>query len=228
MSVLRSLLFYTAFYLGSIAFVVAAMLALPFSDEAVRRIAECWSGFHRCCVCRLLGIRVQIEGSHPDGPVLYAIKHESFFEAIDVPHLLPRAVVFAKMELFSIPGWGRAARAYGAVAVARDQGATALRTMIGEAKAYVKQGRPLAIFPEGSRMPHGQQPELKSGFAGIYKLLGLPIVPIAVDSGPLYHRRWKRSGVIRIRYGEVIPAGLDRDEVARRVHAAINALNPPA
>ncbi|MXP00250.1 1-acyl-sn-glycerol-3-phosphate acyltransferase [Altererythrobacter xixiisoli] len=227
MMIIRNLLFYIVFYGGSIFYVIAAMLALPFNEEAVRRIAEGWSGFHRFCVCRLLGIKVVIEGHQAQGPVLYAIKHESFFEAIDVPNLLSRPVVFAKLELFSIPGWGRAAKAYGAVAVARDQGATALRTMIGEAKAYVKQGRPLAIFPEGSRMPHGQQPELKSGFAGIYKLLGLPIIPVAVDSGPLYHRRWKRAGVIRFRFGEVIPAGLDRDEVARRVHAGINALNPP-
>lgn len=227
MTLIRNLLFYVVFYGGSIAYVIAAMLALPFNDEAVRKIAERWSGFHRLCTRHLLGIKVVIEGQMADGPVLYAIKHESFFEAIDVPHLLPRPVVFAKQELFSIPGWGRAAKAYGAVAVARDQGASALRTMIGEAKAYIKQGRPLAIFPEGSRMPHGHQPELKSGFAGIYKLIGLPIIPVAVDSGPIYHRRWKRAGVIRFRFGEVIPAGLDRDEVARRVHAGINALNQP-
>jgi 1-acyl-sn-glycerol-3-phosphate acyltransferase len=56
-------------------------------------------------------------------------------------------------------------------------------------------------------------------------MLGLPVIPVAVDSGPLYHCRWKRSGTIRYRFGEVIPPGLPRQEIEARVHAAINALN---
>jgi 1-acyl-sn-glycerol-3-phosphate acyltransferase len=67
---------------------------------------------------------------------------------------------------------------------------------------------------------------LQSGFAGLYKLLGLPVVPIAVDSGPLYHRRWKRPGTITFRVGETIPGGLSRDEIESRVQEAINRLNP--
>ena len=74
-------------------------------------------------------------------------------------------------------------------------------------------------------MYHGTQPPLQSGFAGLYKLLGLPVVPVALDSGPCYHRRWKRRGTITIRVGEPIPAGLPRDEIEARVVAAINVLN---
>jgi 1-acyl-sn-glycerol-3-phosphate acyltransferase len=71
-------------------------------------------------------------------------------------------------------------------------------------------------------------PGLQSGFAGLYKLIGLPVVPIAVDSGPLYHRRFKCRGTITYRIGETIPPGLPRAEIEARVHAAINALNPAA
>jgi 1-acyl-sn-glycerol-3-phosphate acyltransferase len=74
-------------------------------------------------------------------------------------------------------------------------------------------------------VPHGERAPLRSGFAGLYKLLGLPVVPVAVDSGPLYHRLWKRRGTITVRFGEIIPPGLPREEVEARVHAAINALN---
>jgi 1-acyl-sn-glycerol-3-phosphate acyltransferase len=72
---------------------------------------------------------------------------------------------------------------------------------------------------------HGNKPELQSGFAGIYKLIGLPVVPIAVNSGPLFRGFWKRKGTIVYRVGETIPAGLPREEIEGRVHAAINALN---
>jgi 1-acyl-sn-glycerol-3-phosphate acyltransferase len=66
---------------------------------------------------------------------------------------------------------------------------------------------------------------LQAGFAGLYKLIGLPVVPVAVNSGPLYHRRWKRRGTITLRFGETIPTGLPRDEIEVRVLAAINSLN---
>jgi 1-acyl-sn-glycerol-3-phosphate acyltransferase len=74
-------------------------------------------------------------------------------------------------------------------------------------------------------VPHGTEPPLQAGFAGLYKLLGLPVVPVAVDSGPLYHRRWKRAGVVTYRFGEPVPPGLAREEAEARVHAAMNALN---
>ena len=147
-------------------------------------------------------------------------------EAIDVATTLDQPVPFAKEELFRIPLWGRAARAYGAIEVARDDGAAALRRMLAEARRFSTTGRPLVIFPEGTRVPHGERPPLRAGFAGLYKLLGLPVVPVAVDSGPLYHRMWKRPGTITLRFGEPIPPGLPRAEAEARVHAAINTLNP--
>jgi 1-acyl-sn-glycerol-3-phosphate acyltransferase len=224
-NVLRSLAFYAAFYGLSIVWVIVALCAVPFGAEPVRKVADSWSALHRACARWLLGIEIREEGQRPSGVVLYAFKHESFFEAIDIAATLTRPVIFAKQELFSIPGWGRVARTYGAVPVARSDGAKALRTMISEARSYASSGRPLVIFPEGTRTPHGQQPPLRSGFAGLYKALALPVVPVALDSGPLYQRVWKKSGMVTLRFSEPIPPGLPRAEVEARVHAAINALN---
>ena len=224
MRVARSLLFYLAFYTGSALFVTAAALVAMVAPSRVRPVPDTWSRYQRLCL-RLVGIRVREVGEKPAGAVLYAFKHESFFEAIDLPTVLDHPVPVAKQELFEIPGWGRAARAYGSLAVARDQGARALRTMMAEAKTFTGSGRPLAIFPEGTRVPHGQRPPLQSGFAGLYKLLGLPVVPVAVDSGRLYQHLWKRPGTITMLFGEPIEPGLPRAEIEARVHAAINALN---
>ena len=225
MRVVRSVLFYVAFYGGSVFFVLASVLVSLIAPHRLRPVPDAWSRFHRRCVTGLLGVRVREIGAKPTGPVLYAIKHESFFEAIELPNVLDHPVPFAKQELFSIPGWGRAAKAYGAVAVSRSEGAKALRSMVSEARAYAASGRPLAIFPEGTRVPHGERPPLRSGFAGLYKLLGLPVVPVAVDSGPLYQPLWKRMGTITLLFGEPIEPGLPREEIEARVHTAINALN---
>ena len=97
--------------------------------------------------------------------------------------------------------------------------------MVAAARQLSDAGRALVIFPEGTRVPHGHRPALQAGFAGLYKLLGLPVVPIAVRSGTIYHRRWKRRGTIDILIGDPIPAGLPREDIEARVLAAINALN---
>jgi 1-acyl-sn-glycerol-3-phosphate acyltransferase len=225
LNALRSILFYKLFYGISAFLVIGAALSLPFGRSALRRWVRWWTDWHRWCVRNLLGITIRIEGELADGPVLYVIKHESFFEAIDAPTLLPLPSVFTKRELFDIPFWGRAALIYGLVPVSRDGGATALREMLRAAKSMVADDRPLVLFAEGTRVPHGETPPMRSGFAGIYKLVGLPVLPIAVDSGPLYHRWIKRKGVITYQIGEMIPAGLPRDEVEAKVHAAINVLN---
>lgn len=224
-SVLRSLAFYLAFYAGTVFYVLAALAMLPFSRDLFMQIIRGWSRFHRDCVTGVLGIDVIVCGTPPGGDVLIAMKHESFFEAIDLPALLGSPVVFAKVQLLRIPLWGNVARAYGMVAVERDKGAKALRAMISAARSFMGQGRGFIIFPEGTRVPSGTRPPLQAGFAGLYKLLGMPVVPVAVDSGRLYHRRWKRRGTITISFGDPIPANLPREEIEARVHAAINALN---
>ncbi len=163
----------------------------------------------------------------PNRPVLYAIKHESMFETIDMPQLFYHPSVVAKIQLARIPFWGSAARRYGMIFVDRDGGAKALREMLTQSRKVIEEGRPIVIFPEGTRVPRGQRPPLQPGFAGLYKMLKLPVVPVAVDSGKciprdswIYHR-----GVINYKVGEEIPAGLPRAEIEQRVHAAINALN---
>jgi 1-acyl-sn-glycerol-3-phosphate acyltransferase len=223
--VLRSLVFYAVFYGGTVMYVLIALVAARLRPASLQRICNRWANFHRDCVEHLLGIDVCVEGVVPKGAVMVALKHESQFEAIDLPVMLPYPVVFAKAELLRLPGWGRVADGYGVVAVERDQGASALRKMVAAARRLTATERGIAIFPEGTRVPHGMEVPLQSGFAGLYKLIGLPVVPVAVNSGPLYHRRWKRRGTITLRFGEMIPVGLPREEVEARVLVAINALN---
>ena len=223
MNFLRSIAFYLVFYAGT----AALLLVAPFQrTRGMRRVAGAWSALHRWSLRHVLRIRVIYEGAPIDGPALYAMRHESFFEAIDAPCVFGEPVIFAKQELLEIPLWGAAAKTYGIVPVARDEGAKALRSLLKAAKAAKAEGQPFLIFPEGTRTPHGEEGAIVSGFAGLYKLLGLPVVPVAVNSGPLYRDFVKRRGQITYRFGEAIPPGLDRAEVELRVHEGINALQP--
>lgn len=223
---LRSIAFCLHFYVWSVVMGLTIPLFIWLGGrEGAIWICTRWSNMHRWGVVHILGIKIVIEGTVPSGPVFVALKHESMFEAIDLPTLLPFPAVFAKVELLRLPMWGKAAGLYGLVPVERDQGAKALRAMVSAARNLSQENRPLAIFPEGTRVRHGTQPAPQAGFAGLYKMIGLPVVPVAVNSGPLLHGFWKRRGTVTYRFGEVIPAGLPREEIEARVKAAINALN---
>ncbi len=229
MLLLRTVLHALAFYLGSTLLVLAALLALALPGRTVERLAKLWGHYHRACARLFLGQQVMVEGQWPDDAAFYVFKHESMFEAIDTLVLFHRPVVIAKAELLRIPVWGWIAARQGLVGIAREAGPSALKRVMASARKAMAQGRPLCFFPEGTRVPHGERPALKAGFFALYKLMNVPVIPVAVDSGRLYPRgHMRRSGMIRYRIGAPIPPGLPRAEAEAQVHAAINALNSGA
>ena len=226
MAALRSFLFAAMFYPGTLIYVLMILGAIPFGARAVQNRIHAWAKFHYWLVRKILRIAFAWDGVIPDGPFLIAVKHQAMVEAVDTLRFAKSPVVVMKRELTDMPLWGKAARAYGVIRVDREAGATALRAMMADAKKAVAAGRPVIIFPEGTRIALGESPPLQSGFAGLYRVLGLPVVPIALDSARIWPRGFvKQSGTIHFKVGEIIPPGLKRDDIEARVHAAINALN---
>lgn len=226
MAALRSLIFFLFFYPGTLVYVLGVILFSPLGTPTVRRIVHGWSDFHHWLVHHVLGIRFTWDGEIPEGPYLIAVKHQAMVETIEALRFARTPVVVMKRELTTMPLFGWVTLRYGSIGVHREAGAQALREMMAKGKEAVTEGRPVVIFPEGTRVPFGAAPPLRPGFAGLYRALGLPVVPVAHDSGKLWSRGLtKRSGTIHFKVGEIIPAGLKRDEVEARVHAAINALN---
>lgn len=226
MAIFRSLVFTLVFYLGSVPVVSFAWAMVAFGEGPTIFGARLWAQWHRLCARVLLGIRTQIVGTLDDRQALYIFKHESMYETVETLALFRRPVVVMKQELLDLFGWGHAARAHGSIGVDRDAGASAMRRMIAEAKRAKESGRPIILFPEGTRVPHGERPPLRAGMAGLYKILGLPVIPVALDSGKVWPRGFvKQPGIVTMKVGAEIPAGLPREELEARVHAAINALN---
>ena len=227
MNLIRSALFALVFYAGSLGAVLLALPAAMAGGRWLVSVVNGWANFHRWSAAHLLGIRTRIEGTVPKGAVIVAAKHQSMFETVEVLAILDDPAVVLKRELADLPLWGRAARRYGVIPVDREGGAAALRRMLKAANDAVAAGRAIVIFPEGTRVLPGEQPPLQPGFAGLYRSLGVPVVPVALNSGRLWPRRSfvKRPGVVTMRFGEPIPPGLPRGDIEARVHAAINALD---
>jgi len=173
----------------------------------------------------VLGVRSQVEGAIPPGAVLIAVKHQSMYETLEMVRIADTPVIVLKRELSQIPFFGWLTRRYGVIPVDRSAGPKALREMMAAGRNAVAEGRAVIIYPEGTRVAPGETPPLRPGFAGLYRALGLPVVPVAVNSGWIWPKGLvKKAGTVRFVIGETIPAGLKRDEIEERVHAAINCL----
>jgi 1-acyl-sn-glycerol-3-phosphate acyltransferase len=223
--ILRSALFAALFYSATVLSVLAGIVASLFGPRPTLAVVLRWVEVHHWLVEHVLGIRVRVEGTIPRAPCLIAVKHQSMFETLEMVRLSKLPVIVMKQELADIPLFGFMTRQYGVIPVQRSAGAKALRTMIAEGRKAIAAGRPVMIFPEGTRVRPGETPPIRPGFAGLYRALGLPVVPVAVDSGRLWGRGFvHRPGVVTFKVGETIPPGLDRVDVEYRVHSAINAL----
>ena len=229
MAALRSLVYAAIFYPATVLWVLAGVLASLFGRRPMLAVILSWVELHHWLTDNLLAIRIRLEGQIPKGSHLIAVKHQSMLETLEMVRLTNLPVIVIKKELSDIPLFGWLTRRYGVIPVERTAGAKALRALVEDGKAATATGRSVIIYPEGTRVLVGQTPELRSGFAALYRSLGLPVVPVATDSGKLWGRGLvHRSGTVTLKVGETVPAGLKRDEVERRVHSAINALESAA
>jgi 1-acyl-sn-glycerol-3-phosphate acyltransferase len=225
MALIRSLVYAAIFYPGTLLFVLTGLIASLFGRRPTLAVVLSWVDFHHWLARNILGVGVRVEGEVPPGPYLIAVKHQSMFETLEMVRLTHLPIIVIKKELSDLPLFGLMTRHYGAIPVERSAGAKALRNLVEQGKRAIATGRPIIIYPEGTRVRVGKTPELRSGFAALYRALGLPVIPIAVDSGRLWGTGVvHQPGVVTFKVGDTIPPGLKRDEVERRVHAAINAL----
>jgi 1-acyl-sn-glycerol-3-phosphate acyltransferase len=211
---MRSLAFNVGWYAGTavIAIVGSPILLMP------RRSVVAWSLFWiDFCLdwlrltCRLTH---RVGGvSLPVGPVIFACKHQSTWETLAFSRLFPNSATVLKRELLFIPVVGWAMARVGNIAVERGDGARALRGLVRQAKAAIADGRSILIFPEGTRTPVGSERPYQVGTAALYRQLGVPVVPVALNSGLFWGRRQfiKWPGVIDVEVLPAIAPGLGRE-----------------
>jgi 1-acyl-sn-glycerol-3-phosphate acyltransferase len=232
MNLLRSLLFWLWFN-GSI--LVVGTLGAPYvlmSKNGGSAVMEAWARVAAFGARWICGIKTEVRGLEnlPDGPVMIASKHQSTFDTV-APILFTKHPVYVlKQELLEMPIFGWYCQRAGLIAIDRGGQMSALRKLIAQAKERFAQGRPLIIFPEGTRNDIGTPPDYKAGVAGIYTMLGVPCVPMALNTGLV----WPAKGFIRypgtavFEFLPVIPAGLKRDAfmalLEERIETASNQL----
>jgi 1-acyl-sn-glycerol-3-phosphate acyltransferase len=212
---LRSFAFNVGWYLGSavIAIVGAPLLLAP--RRWVVGWARLWIVFVLWWLRVTVGITHRVVGREnlPAGPAIIASKHQSSWETLSFTLLFDDIAIVLKRELLFIPVVGWAMARAGNIAVARGEGSAALRGMLRQAKAAIADGRSIVIFPEGTRVAPGDERPYQIGIAALYRQLGVPAVPVALNSGLFWGRRkWvKRPGTITLEILPPIAPGLSRE-----------------
>src|SRR6185503_14480681 len=147
----------------------------------------------------------------------------SSWETLAFTKLFPDSAIVLKRELLFIPVVGWAMARAGNIAVARGDGAQALRGLVRQARVAAGEGRSILIFPEGTRVAVGTERPYHFGVAALYRQLGVPVVPVALNSGLFWGRRkWvKRPGRITVEVLEPIAPGLARTAFMDTLRARI-------
>jgi 1-acyl-sn-glycerol-3-phosphate acyltransferase len=230
--VLRSALFVPVFYINTVLFVVLGSFLLLGPRRYAMMGLRAHAVVSLWLMKMIVGTRMEVRGRCrlPEPPYLVASKHQSAWDTFALIPIFTDPAMVMKAELAHIPFYGWFSRKFEHVFVERSRGPAALRKLVGDAKARADAGREIVIFPEGTRRAPGAAPDYKSGAVALYEGLGLPCVPIALNSGLYWPRRklLRYPGTIIVEILEPIPAGLAREafraELERRIEAAASRL----
>ena len=221
----RSLLFNLLFYVTTALYVVlgSPLLFAPRS-WAMAALAN-HAHFELFLLRHIVGLKLEVRGHDklPRTACLVASKHQSAWETFALIPLFRDPALLMKRELFWIPFHGWFSKKFEMIPVDRDKGPAALRAMLRETRKRVVDGREIIIFPEGTRRPPGAPPDYKTGVVLLYEALGIPCVPVALNSGLFWPRRslLRRPGTIVVEFLDPIPPGLPKSEFLSRLIESI-------
>ena len=178
----------------------------------------------------ILGIQNRVTGmenlpSTELGSCVLLVKHQSTWETFSMVTLMPHPLAFVfKKELLYVPFFGWAMSRMDMIHIDRSQRAQAFNKVVAQGKRLMAQGVWVIMFPEGTRIPRGQQGVYKSGGTRLAIETGAPVIPVAVTSAKCWPRKAfiKKPGIVDISIGKPIPsAGRQPDELMREVEAWI-------
>src|SRR5882757_1841310 len=208
---LRSALFLLWFIMVSAIMNVGALPLLLLPYRLTLRAAGIWARLVLFGLKTIAGMGVEVRGSLDDPRVLIAAKHFSMWETVALLALLPGPAIVIKRSLLRVPFYGWYCRKMQMIAIDRTAGAKTIRLMHAEASRALEDGRPIVIFPEGTRRRPGDPPDYKPGVAGLYAQLGVPCVPVAHNSRLFWDGGFfRKPGTVILEFLPPIPPGLSR------------------
>jgi len=223
--IVRSVVFNVLFYLNLFAHLIFGLPTLLMTHRAVIALAKNWSHVNIWLLKVICRIEVEYLGREkiPSGPLIVASKHQSMLETFALIPLFADPVFIVKRELMWIPVFGWYLWKADMIPVDRGARSQALLAMTQRARRELERGRQLIIFPEGTRRAPAAPPAYKYGVVQLYAAIGVPCLPVALNSGVVWRRRSFRRhpGTVTIEILDPIPPGLDKQPFFDRLKGDI-------
>ena len=227
MTWLRSLAFQAAFYAWTVGLGLVTLPALLLPRPVALGVARLWIDGTFWLLSNLVGLTYEVRGEahRADGPAIYAIKHQSAWEALVLMRLFRDPAIVVKEQLVWVPIVGWYLVRLGMIPIDRRAGAGTLMRMVRKARERLAAGQDVVVFPEGTRTAPGQRLPYRPGIAALYAALDVPVVPVAVNSGLYWARREfaKRPGRIVVSMLPAIAPGLERKPFMDRLRDRIES-----
>jgi len=185
-----------------------------------------WSGCLLWVLRVVAGIRYEVRGQEnmiPGQTVLCVSKHQSAWETLAFNYLFRDPCYVVKRETLFLPPFGCFLAALNMIPIKREEGLKSLRQMVQKAKSIIPSGRPIIIYPEGTRTKAGVRSTYKNGVYLLYQQCNIPVVPIALNSGCFWakHSLIKHPGTVVLEFFPAIAPGLDKDTFMQRLESTI-------
>jgi 1-acyl-sn-glycerol-3-phosphate acyltransferase len=232
-----SIAFTSFMFLSVPPYALALVLIAPFSARHTYSVMIAWVDavlfmLRVCC-----GLEYTVEGREhlPRDASIVLMKHSSTWETLAQVKVFPLQTWVLKRELLWIPVFGWALRMLKPIAIDRKGGAAAVQQVLDQGQRRLQSGYWVVIFPEGTRVPAGQNRRYGLSGALLASATGKPVIPVAHNAGYYWprHGLLKRRGVIRVVIGAPIAtAGKDprqiNEQVQRWIDAQMERIKPSA
>lgn len=160
-------------------------VSLTLGPLTADRRASLWA-MRRWCQTSARGLNIDVRADGlenvPKGAFVYCSNHQSLLDVLVLGSVLSGDFKWAaKRSLMKIPFLGWHLQLAGHVPVDRSAGSRAAAEVIGRFEQVLREGKPLLVFPEGTRSEDGILRSFKNG--GFYAAVraGVPVVPVAID-----------------------------------------------
>lgn len=192
---LRSTLYWVCSIINTIVMGAPVLLLRLVSYEWSARMSVVWLKVNLWSLKTFCGVTWNVHGTEhiPDYPCLVMSKHQSTWETYFLPTVLPRSVYVAKKSLSYIPIMGWSIVALNFIMIDRSSGRSAISQMVEQARERFADGISVIIFPEGTRMPVGAEPNYRIGGPMVAAETGVDVLPVATNAGEF----WPRMGFIK-------------------------------
>ncbi|MCD8571523.1 MAG: 1-acyl-sn-glycerol-3-phosphate acyltransferase [Alphaproteobacteria bacterium] len=226
---LRSTIYNITFYLLTVLACIVALPMLFLPRIWFLWVVRTWLALNTALERIIMGLSYEVRGLEnlpEDGSFIVAAKHQSAYETLKLHVLFEDPAVVLKKELLSIPLWGGFLKKSDVIAIDRSSREQAMNSIIEGAKRMSEQGRPIIIFPQGTRVGIDESTKdkpYKFGIARLYEATKLPVIPMALNTGYFHPRKgWlKRPGKVMFEFLPAMEPDLKREEFMRKLESAL-------